>query len=71
MRGKALFKGSCARCHGSYGSGGSYPNKIVTLEEIGTDPRLALSVTEEFKEIFNHSWLAREPGADAAGSPPR
>ena len=63
-RGKELFKENCARCHGSYGPNGHYPNKIVDLDEIGTDPRLTLAVSEQFKEIFNKSWLAREIGAD-------
>ena len=63
-RGKELFKESCARCHGSYGPDGHYPNKIVPLDEIGTDPVLAESLTEKFADIFNRSWLAREIGPD-------
>ncbi|HEV3080770.1 MAG TPA: hypothetical protein VGY66_13360 [Gemmataceae bacterium] len=62
--GKGVFKENCARCHGSYGPEGHYPNKIVPLEEIGTDPVLQESVTPQFVEIFNQSWLAREIGED-------
>jgi len=40
-RGRPVFESNCARCHGTYGDGGSYPNRLVTLPEIGTDPVLA------------------------------
>ena len=60
-RGKGVFKENCARCHGA---DGHYPNKIVPLDEIGTDPLLQQAVTPAFVEIFNKSWLAREIGED-------
>ncbi len=37
-RGAEVFKATCARCHGTYGPGGEYPNKIIPLDTIGTDP---------------------------------
>jgi cytochrome c5 len=46
-RGKAVFRANCKRCHGTYGAdqgdgkGWTYPNKLVALEDIGTDPALA------------------------------
>lgn len=63
-QGREVFKQSCARCHGSYGPDGSYPNKIVPLEEIGTDPTLANALTPELAGRLNQSWLAREIGPD-------
>jgi len=68
-KGMEIFKHTCARCHGSYGPEGSYPNKIVPLEEIGTDPTLANSLTPELAARLNESWLARERGPD--GKPHR
>jgi hypothetical protein len=62
--GQEVFKENCARCHGSYGPGGSYPNKIVPLDEIGTDRTLAGALTHELSERLNQSWLAREVGPD-------
>ncbi len=44
-QGKAVFASHCARCHGSYGAGGSYPNLRVPLSEIATDPLLATAST--------------------------
>ena len=37
-KGQELFEATCSRCHGTYGEKWTYPNKIVPLEEIGTDP---------------------------------
>ncbi|MBX3187266.1 MAG: c-type cytochrome [Labilithrix sp.] len=50
-RGRPVFEATCSRCHGTYGPGGSYPNKLVTLPEIGTDPVLA-SGTAQFGPPF-------------------
>jgi len=50
-RGKPVFDATCSRCHGSYGAGGQYPNRLISTEEIGTDPVLA-SGTAEFAGPF-------------------
>jgi hypothetical protein len=63
-KGKELFTKHCARCHGNYGPDGAYPNKVVPLDEIGTDPLLARAMTDKLVDHFNRSWLAREKGAD-------
>src|SRR5690606_8717499 len=40
--GKAVFGETCARCHGTYDDrGGSYPNLVVALDDVGTDATLA------------------------------
>jgi mono/diheme cytochrome c family protein len=41
IRGRTVFKRSCARCHGV---GDAYPNELVPLEVVGTDPALAQGV---------------------------
>ncbi len=63
-RGQVIFKDTCARCHGTYGPGATYPNKIVPLKTIGTDPILARSLSPVLVDFFNQSWLAREIGQD-------
>ncbi len=40
-RGREVFDRTCARCHGTYGDGESYPNLVVGLRSVGTDPVLA------------------------------
>jgi hypothetical protein len=63
-RGRALFTATCVRCHGSYGPNGTYPNKIVTFDEIGTDRVLGEALRPDLAEHFNKSWLARELGPE-------
>jgi mono/diheme cytochrome c family protein len=63
-RGGSLFADHCARCHGTYGERWTYPNKIVPLAKIGTDPRLAESFSARNVGHFNASWFAREAGPD-------
>jgi hypothetical protein len=63
-RGAGLFRENCAKCHGTYGPGGKYPNEIVSLDRIGTDRVLADGVTEEMVDRLNRSWLAKEIGPD-------
>jgi mono/diheme cytochrome c family protein len=65
-RGRGLFNDACARCHGTYGPGGKYPNKIVALDVVGTDPRLARSLTRKNIDHFNKSWLGKEKAPDGS-----
>jgi len=63
-RGKAIFEKQCATCHGSYSANGVYPNKIVPLEVIGTDPTRARAFSKDIKTFYERSWLGQEPGPD-------
>ncbi|MEA3278591.1 MAG: c-type cytochrome [Pseudomonadota bacterium] len=40
-QGRKLFEANCKRCHGIYGEDPRYPNRVVGLEKVGTDPALA------------------------------
>ncbi|MBL9013941.1 MAG: c-type cytochrome [Myxococcales bacterium] len=44
--GKQVFEATCSRCHGTYGEGGQYPNHVVPLAEIETDPILAQGASQ-------------------------
>lgn len=44
--GKAVFDRNCARCHGTYGEGGVYPNLAVPIDDVGTDPVLAQGASQ-------------------------
>ncbi len=59
-QGRELFVEHCAKCHGTYGPDGKYPNKIVPLETLGTDPVLAEAISGRNLDHFNKSWLAQE-----------
>jgi mono/diheme cytochrome c family protein len=59
-KGEQLFLKNCARCHGTYGAKPTYPNKIIPLDEIGTDPTRYHGISEEFGRYYNQSWFAQE-----------
>ncbi len=68
-RGKAMFESRCSKCHGTYGEGARYQSRIVSLDKVGTDPKLAEHAGQfaaPFTKWFNTSFygeLARlEPG---------
>jgi mono/diheme cytochrome c family protein len=67
--GEAVFARQCAACHGTYGEDWSYPNLVVGLEEVGTDPAYALQAVEAERYIrwFNGSYYGR--GAEARPAP--
>jgi mono/diheme cytochrome c family protein len=59
-RGKVVFEANCARCHGTYGRNGSYPNKIVPLETIGTDPARSMGLSDRLVAHYNSTWFGAE-----------
>ena len=58
--GEVIFLDECASCHGVYSdSGDTYPNLIVQLDLIGTDPLLLQAGADSpFVDWFNTSWFA-------------
>lgn len=58
--GEAVFLAECATCHGVYHpDGDTYPNVIVSLDEVGTDPLLLVGGSESaFVDWYNTSWFA-------------
>ena len=66
-RGRGVFEENCSQCHGTYGAGaggGGYPNKVVPLAKIGTDPTLIKRLTPAIEDHFRKSWFLRERGPD-------
>ena len=62
-RGELLFLDNCAKCHGTYGNDWTYPNRIIPLKEIGTDPKRFENIGKPFGEAYNKSWFAQEAPA--------
>ncbi|MEX2578626.1 MAG: hypothetical protein WD342_06175 [Verrucomicrobiales bacterium] len=61
-RGAEVFSRRCASCHGRYGERPSYPNVLVHLDRIGTDPALALAARQDHQAhlaIYNESWFGQ------------
>ncbi len=59
-KGHALFTQHCSKCHGTYGADWTYPNRIVPLETIGTDPTRVHGFDPKLGEFYNRSWFAGE-----------
>jgi cytochrome c2 len=57
--GKAIFVANCSKCHGTYGTTETYPNLLVDLDTIQTDPLLitAQMASTFFTSWYNQSWF--------------
>jgi mono/diheme cytochrome c family protein len=55
--GEVVFNANCAECHGRYGALGSYPNKIVAIEEVDTDPVRLNALAPEHRAAYGMSWF--------------
>ena len=63
-KGEKLFVDNCSECHGTYGDKWTYPNRIVPLEKIGTDPMRFDGIEQKFGDAYNKSWFAKEHRGD-------
>ncbi len=59
-RGEVLFRRNCARCHGTYKPHVKYPNKMIPLNVIGTDPKLATAHRAIQLARSSQSWFEQE-----------
>lgn len=58
--GEKIFAKTCASCHGTYGKEWTYPNKVVPLKLIGTDPNRYYGLPKGLADFYNESWFAKE-----------
>ncbi len=56
-QGEVVFSNHCADCHGTYGAEEVYPNKIVAIEEVGTDPIRLGALSAEHRAAYGRSWF--------------
>jgi mono/diheme cytochrome c family protein len=56
-KGRVVFEGSCASCHGTYDDVPTYPGRLVPLETIGTDPLRLEAITKAQRSTYARSWL--------------
>jgi len=57
-QGRLIFEKNCSSCHGTYGENETYPQKIVPLAEIGTDPVRYHALTPAHRKNYGKSWLS-------------
>jgi mono/diheme cytochrome c family protein len=61
-QGEQVFASTCAPCHGTYGATGAYPNLLIAATDVGTDPTLAVGVSQfagRFVNWFNSSYYGK------------
>jgi mono/diheme cytochrome c family protein len=63
--GKILFESQCSKCHGKYTTDNDYPNLLIDLPNIGTDPALANEYANypEYHNWHNQGWFSKNPNA--------
>jgi mono/diheme cytochrome c family protein len=57
--GEAIFGNNCSGCHGTYGEDETYPNLVIPVDEVGTDPALVAGASQfaaRFVDWFNNSF---------------
>ena len=77
-QGRPLFRSHCAGCHGTYGSElgepAEYPERIVAIDEIGTDRARFESLAAQERLDLNDNHFAKlgheRPGSSSARLPP-
>jgi cytochrome c5 len=62
-KGERIFEKTCSRCHGTYGENWTYPNKIIPIDEIGTDRNRYDGLNRDAVDYFNQTWFAKESKA--------
>ena len=67
--GAAIFGRECSACHGTYGAEESYPNRVYSLDQVGTDPAYATESTDGSRDRF-FAWVARSPYGDVQTAAP-
>lgn len=62
--GQAVFEANCTHCHGTYSSDPSaetYPNLLVSVDTVGTDPAYAdHPMSNELTPWYNRSWFSED-----------
>jgi mono/diheme cytochrome c family protein len=61
-QGRDVFASNCAKCHGTYSADGppEYPNVVVELDRIGTDPKRAEGISDRFVAHVNSTWFGEK-----------
>lgn len=61
-QGRTVYTEHCQGCHGTYGENETYPNKLIPMHKIGTDPAYAAyTIQSKLNEWYNGSWYGQSP----------
>jgi len=56
-KGHQLFDEHCARCHGKAGRDERFPDKIIPIDVVGTDPARLNALTPQQRTAYSASWF--------------
>ncbi len=69
-KGRIVFEDNCSKCHGTYGKKWTYPNRVIPMRVIKTDPLRFTGLHKEWGEAYNKSWFAqKEAGKNGKAYP--
>jgi hypothetical protein len=57
FEGRVAFERVCADCHGRYGENGSYPEKVIPIDVVGTDSTRLTGMPAEHRRFYRESWF--------------
>lgn len=55
--GEHVFHHHCAECHGTYGEDPDYPERVIPIDEIGTDRVRLDALQEDSRSAYADSWF--------------
>jgi mono/diheme cytochrome c family protein len=57
-QGLMVFETNCSECHGTHGEDAAYPNLVIPLDVVGTDPEYVLAATDGRSTGSTIGWSA-------------
>lgn len=57
-QGRKVFEQNCAECHGTYGKQSTYPERMIPIDEIGTDRVRWEVLTPKDREWTKKGWMS-------------
>jgi len=69
VAGELAFNRVCADCHGTYGKVGRYPEKLVAIDDVGTDGVRLDALTPAHRDAYGRSWFANYGQLDNVTNP--
>ncbi|QDT38248.1 Cytochrome c [Stratiformator vulcanicus] len=58
-RGQVVFENNCAECHGTYGDDWTYQERVVPIDDLGTDRVRFDAMTTDHRAHLSKSWMSR------------
>lgn len=55
--GRGVFNQNCADCHGTYGEEGFYPERIISIDVVATDPVRLDALTPKHRLSYETNWI--------------